>query len=67
MSNNCEKLEDIDRTGRGGKQCFVPEKPLLINTSIKPLTPSYRTECVEVSKNWTILNPQIYVIVNEFF
>jgi hypothetical protein len=24
-------------------------------------------ECVEVSKNWTILNPQIYAIVNEFF
>ncbi len=51
----------------GGKQCFVPEKPLLINTSIKRSTPSHSMECVEVSKNWTILNPQIYVIVNEFF
>lgn len=51
----------------GGKQCFVPEKPLLINTSIKRSTPSHSMECVEVSKNWTILNPQIYAIVNEFF
>ncbi len=51
----------------GGKQCFVPEKPLLINTSIKRSTSPYGMECVEVSKNWTILNPQIYAIVNEFF
>ena len=49
------------------KKNFVPEKPRLINTSIKLSTPSHSMECVDVSKNWTILNPQIYVIVNEFF